>query len=131
FWRGPGQRCLRDETIRDDSAADEMFLDDPLENRRIAVPVPGAFGIHDGNRSALTDAQAVCLGSENAALLGEAKLLQPALQEIPRGEPTVLLTTLRVRLIAAQKDVPPRDADPDALRNRSLRLVSHQPPASS
>src|SRR5438128_1955489 len=111
--------------VGDDSAADEMFLNDALENRRIARPVPGTFGIDDGNRSALADPQAIRLGSEDAALLGEAELLQPPLEKIPRGKAAVLLATLRVRLIAAQKDVPPRDADPDALRDCALRLISH------
>src|SRR5438046_10325745 len=97
--------------VGDNSAADEMFPDDPLENRRIAVPVPDTFGIDDGNRPALADAQAVCLGPENAAPLGEPELLQPQLQILPRGKAAVLLTTLRARLIAAQQDVPSRHAD--------------------
>src|SRR5438876_9652476 len=91
--------------VGDNSAADEMFPDDPLENRRIAVPVPGAFGIDDGNRPALADAQAVCFGPENAAPLGEPELVQPQLQKRPRGKAGVLLTTLRARLIAGQEDV--------------------------
>ena len=59
-----------------------MFLDDALENRRIAVPVPGAFGIDDGNRSALANPKAVCFCPQDAALLRQPKLLQPALEKL-------------------------------------------------
>ena len=74
---------LRDQRIVDDAAADEMFLDDPLEHRRIALPVPRAFGIDDGDRPAFADAQAVRLGAQDAALLGQAELLQPPPSESP------------------------------------------------
>ena len=72
------------QKILDDSAGNQMFLDDPLEHRRIAVPVPGALGIDDRDRAAFADAQAVRLGAQDAALLGQAQLLQPA----PSGNPT-------------------------------------------
>src|SRR5713101_3205014 len=103
-----------------------MFLDDSLENRRIAVRVPGALGIDDGNRSALANPKAVCFCPQDAALLRQPTLLQPALEQLPRRQTAIFFAALRVGLIAAEKDVPPRHADPDAVRDRSLRLVSHQ-----
>src|SRR4051812_13016369 len=79
------ERVLGDEEFLDDAAADEMLLDDPLEHRRIAPAVPRTFRIDDGDRSALANLQAVHFRSQNAALVGESKLLQTFLQEIPRG----------------------------------------------
>ena len=64
-----GERMLRDQRGFNDAAADEMFLDDPLEDRRIALPVPRTFWIHDGDRSAFADAQAVHFRAQNPALL--------------------------------------------------------------
>src|SRR5262245_32422045 len=46
---GLSQRTLRDERVSDRPAADEMLLNDPFENRRIAFAVPRAIGIDDGN----------------------------------------------------------------------------------
>jgi hypothetical protein len=63
-----GERMLRDQRVLNDASGDEMLLDDPLEDRRIALPVPRALWIHDGDRSAFADAQAVHFGAKNAAL---------------------------------------------------------------
>jgi hypothetical protein len=46
-----------------------MFLDDPLERGRIALPIPGALRIDDGNRTAFADAKAVRFAAQDAALL--------------------------------------------------------------
>src|SRR5437899_5909474 len=113
---------LRDERIGDNSAANQMLLDDPLENRRIARRVPRAFRIHDGDGAALADPQAVRFRPQNAALLGETELLQPALEKVPRGQAAILLAAFRVRLIAAEKNVAPRDVNADALRDGALRI---------
>src|SRR5262245_18683991 len=50
------ERVLRDDEIGDRPAVDQVLLDDPLEHRRIAGPIPGAVRIDDRDRSALTDA---------------------------------------------------------------------------
>ena len=54
-----------------------MLVDDPLQNCRIASSVPRAFGIHDRDRTAFADAKAIRFRTENAAGLGQAKLLEP------------------------------------------------------
>src|SRR6185295_7931359 len=83
------------QRVADDAAADEMFLDDPLEHRRVALAVPRAFGIDDRDRSAFANPQAVGLGAQDAALVDEAERLQPRLQVLPGREPPLLLAALR------------------------------------
>src|SRR5579862_6628029 len=85
-----------------------MFGDDPFEHGWIALAVPRSFGIHDGDGPPFADAKAISLGAENTTLLRKIQLFQAALQEVPRGKPTLLVTTLRRGLIAAEEDVPPR-----------------------
>jgi hypothetical protein len=85
-----------------------MFVDDPLEHRRIASSIPRAFRINNGDRAALADAETIRFGAENAAGLGQAQLLEPFLQKFPRDDRSVAVATFRVGLIGAQKDVPPR-----------------------
>jgi hypothetical protein len=46
-----------------------MLLDDPLEDRRIALAVPRPFRIDDGDWTAVADAKAIGLGAQDAALL--------------------------------------------------------------
>ena len=111
-----------DQIFTHDAAGDQMFLNDPFQNGRIALTVPGTIWVHDGNRSTLADAKTVRLGSQNAALFGELQFLQAPLQEIPRGEATLLLTAFRFRLIAAEKDMTPRDTHTDAGRDFSLGI---------
>src|SRR3954462_2654019 len=118
---------LRDQCIFDDLAADEVLLNDPFEDRRIARRVPRAFRIDDGDRTAFADAEAVRFAAQDAALLGQAERLQARLEVVPRGQSAFLVAALRLRLIAAQKDVPLRDRDADALRNRALFFKTHQP----
>ena len=65
--------------------------------------------VDDGDRPALADPQAIRLRSEDAALLRQFELLQPPLQEVPRGEAAILVTAFWIRLIAAEKDMAPRD----------------------
>src|SRR5439155_20643386 len=92
------ERMPRYERIGDDAAANQMLLDDPLEDGRIALRVPRAFRIHDGDRAALADPQAVRFRPQNAALLGEAELLEPAPEKTPRGEAAILPAALPGRL---------------------------------
>jgi hypothetical protein len=125
------KRMPRDERSVDYAAANQMFLDDPLEDRRIALRVPRAFGINDGDWAALADAEAIRFRPQNAALLSETELLQPALEKLPCREAPIFLAAFRVRLIAAEKDVTARHLDADTLRDRALRLCSHQPSALS
>jgi hypothetical protein len=109
-----------DQVGGDDAAFNQVVLDDALENRRVALAIPGAFRIDDRNRTALTDAQAVGLGPQYATLIRETEFLQPPLQELPRGQAPLLVAALRRRLVAAEKDVPPRDGDADRACDLSL-----------
>src|SRR5207247_5881358 len=106
---------LFDQVRCDEGASDQVLLNDPLEHRRIARTVPGALGIDDGDRAAFADPQAVRLRTQDSSLLRQPELLQPPLQKLPCCEPAVLLATLRGRLVAAEKDVAPRDRHTDAL----------------
>src|SRR5438128_1341258 len=114
-----------DEELVDDPAADQMFVNDALEHRRIAAPIPRAFGIDDRDRAAFADPEAVHFAAKDAALLRQAELLQASLQEFPRREPAILLAAFRIRLIAAQKDVAPRDGDADRFGHTLLRIGNH------
>jgi hypothetical protein len=106
----------------DDAAGNQVVLDDALEDRRITFAVPGAFGIDHRNRTALANTQTVGLGAQDAAPVGQAELLQPPFQKVPCGQPAFLLAALRRRLVAAEKDVPPRDGDPNRACYLSLRF---------
>ena len=81
--------------------------------------VPRALGIDDRNRAAFADAEAIGLGAQDAALLGQAELLQAALQELPRREAAILVAAFRLGLIAAEKDVPAA-TEPRCTRDRAL-----------
>ena len=112
---------VRDHEVCDRLSADEVLLDDALEDGRIAVPVPRALRVDDRDRAAFADAQAVRLRPQNAALLREAELLQPALQVIPRREAALLVAALRLGLIAAEEDVAPAHGDAEAFGDLLLR----------
>src|SRR5262249_28564771 len=83
--------------------------------RRIALSVPHALWVDDRDRPVRADAQAVHLRAQDAALVVEAQLEEPPLQVVPRGEPALLLRALRLRLVAAEEDVPAgrAGAEPD------------------
>src|SRR5262245_10426178 len=115
----------RNHELANRLAANEMLLDDPLEDRRIAGGVPQPFRIDHGNGSAFADTQAVRFGAEDAALLRQAELLQPALEELPRREAAILVAALRVGLIAAEENVTLCDRDADAHRDGVLRILTH------
>ena len=111
-----------DQVFTDDAAGDQVFLNDPLQYGRVALAVPGTFRVYDRNRPTLADAEAVGFGAKDAALFREPQLLETALEEIPRGEAALLVTTFRFRLIAAEKDVASRDRYTDAGRDLSLGI---------
>jgi len=111
-----------DQVLTDDAAGDQVFLNDSLQNGRVAFAVPSTFRVHNRNRTTFTDAQAVRFGAKDAALFREPQLLQTTLQEIPRGEAAILVTAFRFRLIAAEKDMASRDRHTDAGRDVSLGI---------
>src|SRR5262245_5648138 len=106
----------------DDAACDQVFLDDSFKYWRIAVAIPGTFWVHHRDRSPFADAQAVRFRAKDAPLLRELQLLQSPLQELPGGKAALFVAALRIRLIAAQKDVTPRDRYADCVGDDSLRI---------
>ena len=85
-----------------------MILNDPLKHRRIAFPVPRPFRVDDGYRSTLANPEAVRFRPEDAATIREAELRETPFEKAPRRKSALFVTTLRLRLIAAQEDVPRR-----------------------
>ena len=104
--RGP-----RQSGILHRAPADEVFLDDALQHGRVAVAIPRPFGIDDGDRAVLADAQAIGLGAEHA-VVRQAELDQPPLQVVPRDNGPLAVAALRLGLIAAEKNVPLGAAKP-------------------
>ena len=99
---------LGDDVVRHDSPADQMLLNDSFENRRVAVPVPGAFRI-DGRHGAFrADPEAVRLRPKHAAFLRKAEFLEPALQILPGLEAPRAVAALRRLWVRTEKDVPGR-----------------------
>ena len=111
-----------DQMLGDHAAGDQMLLNNPFEHGRIAVAVPGAFRVHDRNRTSLADAEAVGFGAKDAALFREPQLFETPLQKIPCGKAPVLVAAFGFSLIAAEKDVAPGDRYADAGRDFSLGL---------
>ena len=91
--------------LRDYFTADQVGLDDGLERWRVAPGVPGPLRVDNRDRAALADTQTVRLGAKDPAPLRQPQVLEPAFQELPGGQAPLLVAALRVRLIAAEKDV--------------------------
>jgi len=99
-----------------------MLLNDSLQHRRIALAVPCPFRVYDCNRTTFADAEAVDFRAKDAALFRELQLFEPSLQERPCGEATLLLAAFRFGLIAAEKNMAPRDWHTDGGRDFSLGI---------
>lgn len=97
-----------------------MFGDDPLQDGRIALPIPRTFRIDDCNWPALADAKAVRLGAQDPALFRKLKLFEAPLEEVPRDEAAIFVAALGRGLIAAEEDVSPRSGNADAGGDLSL-----------
>jgi hypothetical protein len=102
---------LEDEILLHQTAPNEVFLNDPLQHRRIAVMVPRAFGVHDGDRPTLANAKAIRLRPIDAPVLGETELFEATLQVIPRFQGARLVTTLGFCLVTTEEDVPANGRD--------------------
>ena len=90
-----------------------MFPDDAIEHDRIASPVPGALRVDHRDGAALAHPQAVRLGAQDAASLGEAEFLEAAFQESPRLKAPLLVAALGNGLITTEENVPTGDVDAD------------------
>ena len=88
--------------LGDDAPADEMLLDDPLEHRRVASPIPCAFRVDDGDRTSAADPETVGLRAQDAALLGEPEFRETSLEVLPGLEAARLLAAFRRGLVTAE-----------------------------
>jgi hypothetical protein len=111
-----------DQEFTHDAARDQMFLNDSLQHRRIALAVPDTFRVYDRDRTTFADAEAIGFRAKDAALLGELQLFEPPLQKSPCGKASLLITAFRFGLIAAEKNMTPRDRHTDAGRDCSLGI---------
>src|SRR3954468_275298 len=83
---GPNlDRVPRKTQIVDDLATDEVLLDDALRILRRHGSIPRAFGIHDGDRPAGADAQALAPGPIARTIRArDIQFFHPALHVLPR-----------------------------------------------
>lgn len=58
---------LNNLKVRNDFSADEMLLNDAFEDGRVALGVPDAFGVNDGDRTLLANSQTVGFTAKNTA----------------------------------------------------------------
>src|SRR5687768_13387463 len=90
-----GQRMRGDQQIFDDATANQVFLDDALERGRVTLAVPSPLWIDEGNRSTLTDAQAVGFASEDPPLIRQAQLGQTLFEVFPGDDAPFHIAALR------------------------------------
>jgi hypothetical protein len=105
------QGALEECLIRHNLVADQMFLDDPLNNFWGSRFVPDPFGVDQHDRALLADAEAVGLGAEHTtgAFWGgfvESEFLQAAFEVVPGGEAIGFGAADRLGLVSADQDVP-------------------------
>src|SRR5690606_33695580 len=75
------------------------------EHFDVAGVVPDPFGVDDRDRAAGANLQAVGLRAEDAAVAGELKFLEAALEVFPSLESRLLVDALRLRLVGAEEQV--------------------------
>ena len=66
--------ALGNHVLADRAAADEVLLDDPLEDLGRAAAVPGPLRVHDSDRTVSTHLQTVRLRAVDPAAAHEAQL---------------------------------------------------------
>ncbi len=115
---------LQNAILGDRHATDQVLMDDPFEDGRVALPVPDAFRVDDGDRAAAADAQTVRLVALDASVFAETEFLQPGLQELPGDQAPVTVTALRIGLVAAEEDVTSGDIEAELLGDPALRLAA-------
>lgn len=92
-----------DGEFLDGLAADQMFLDDPLEASLVTMSIPGSLRIHDRDRPLHTDSEAVRLRTEDGSIIvDESELLEASLEELPG---LLLLVRRRAITTHAKKDM--------------------------
>src|SRR5262249_65485 len=78
-----------------------MFLNDALQNFRRRGAIPHAFGIHDCDRTAFADAEAIRFRAIHT--VEQAEFGETALEIDPRFEANFLCAAFRLGLIAAEE----------------------------
>ena len=73
----------RDQVILDRLTADEVLLDDPLDNIGRTRMIPSAIGVDDGDRPAVAKAKAIRLCAIYASVIGQSELIKASLQVFP------------------------------------------------
>lgn len=111
-----GEGTFQDQEFLHDASPHQVFLDDALEDARVAFAIPGALGIDYRDGPTLADAEAVGLGAIDPPQLREAELLEPALQVAPGFQGSFPVAALGLGLVGAQEDVPTDPGDPQGLR---------------
>jgi hypothetical protein len=96
---------MRESKVFDDPPADQVFLDNSLERRRIRVAIPDALRIDQRNRSALAHAKAV--GARAVDAVEQPQFAQASFEIIPGFDSFLARAALGLGLIGAQKDVTP------------------------
>lgn len=105
---------LRKRIFRNHFPADQMFLNDALENFRRAGMVPHPFRVNQGNRSAHANAQTIRFRSINHRIRPrQTQLLQARFQKLPRPQTHLAVAAFRFRLVGAKKDMPAVFAKPE------------------
>jgi len=77
---GHSQGMLCEEMIHHRPPADEVFLDDPLQDGGRARVIPGSLGINHGNRPMVADPEAIGLGPVDPSISRQAQFIQSFLQ---------------------------------------------------
>lgn len=96
---------LRDAILPDRLTTNEVLLNNPLQHRRVAVSVPGSFGVDHCNRTAEADTKAIGLGTEYSAPPGELQFFQSLFEKVPGDERSFPVAAFRLALVATQEDV--------------------------
>ena len=65
-WSG-GERVMLDEVLDNETAANQVLLDEALQHGRVAPGAPRAFGIHDRDQAAFADAEVIDLRPRHAS----------------------------------------------------------------
>src|SRR6266511_787716 len=125
---GLGEGVARERVLFDDPPTDQVLLNDPLQHLGRAGVVPDALGVDDRDRAMHADAQAVGLGTIDAAVRErESQLLEALLEIVPRLDARLFGGALWLCLVAAQKDMARVVAD-HVLRDLVLKLFLQRHP---
>ena len=88
-------------------AADEVFIDDPFQDCGRRRAIPDTFRVDHCDRTLLADPETVCLRTVNTSFrVSQPQFSEPLLQIIPGQVRRISGSTLRLRLVGTEKDMP-------------------------